>query len=158
MEQVGFGGGCHWCTEAVFQAIKGVHKVEQGWIKSSAIYSEGIWVHYDPAVVTLKQLIEIHLDTHSSQSKHSFREKYRSAVYYLSHSQEVLIQTTLNVIVSERKESFVTEVLPMECFTLNKEQYLNYYENRKNAPFSKTYIKPKLNILSKKYCTILKDQ
>ena len=67
IKKIGFGGGCHWCTEAVFQAIKGVTKVEQGYISSSTPHSslsEGVIVHFNPSLVSLEMLIAIHVHTH----------------------------------------------------------------------------------------------
>lgn len=84
MKKIGFGGGCHWCTEAVFQSLKGVKSVAQGWIASegkASTFSEAVMVAYDPLKIPLKVLVEIHLRTHKSTSNHSMRKKYRSAVY-----------------------------------------------------------------------------
>ncbi|MEM9546265.1 MAG: peptide-methionine (S)-S-oxide reductase [Bacteroidota bacterium] len=81
-QKVGFGGGCHWCTEAVFQSLNGVTEVEQGWIasKEAPLLSEAVIVHYDEKIIDLTILIEIHLRTHSATSSHSMRSKYRSAI------------------------------------------------------------------------------
>ena len=78
LEKIGFGGGCHWCTEAYFQSLKGVEKVEQGWISSSApddAFSEAVIVYYNPAVIPLNILIAVHLHTHASTKNHSFLKK-----------------------------------------------------------------------------------
>ena len=91
MHRIGFGGGCHWCTEAVFESIKGVQKVEQGFITPEGeedSFSEAVIVHYDPSQIALKDLIEIHLWTHKSTSEHSMRGKYRSAVYAFDQASE----------------------------------------------------------------------
>lgn len=84
MRKVGFGGGCHWCTEAVFQSLVGVIKVEQGFIAPLEVrnaFSEAVVVHFNQDEIGLKNLIEIHLRTHNSTSAHSMRDKYRSAIY-----------------------------------------------------------------------------
>ncbi|MEG8042407.1 peptide-methionine (S)-S-oxide reductase [Sphingomonas sp. LR59] len=74
MQKIGFGGGCHWCTEGVFQALLGVVEVEQGFIQSDApwdAWSEGVLVHFDPAIIDLGTLAEVHLRTHSANGTYS---------------------------------------------------------------------------------------
>lgn len=86
LQKIGLGGGCHWCTEAYFLSLKGVEKVEQGWIASTPpndAFSEAVLVHYDPSQIPLPVLIAIHLHTHAATKAHAFRSKYRSAVYVL---------------------------------------------------------------------------
>ncbi len=99
LEKIGFGGGCHWCTEAVFQSLKGVEKVEQGWIASegeASTLSEAVIVHFDTSQISLVLLIEIHLLTHESTSEHSMRKKYRSAIYYFDVEQQVALNQLFN--------------------------------------------------------------
>ena len=89
--KIGFGGGCHWCTEAIFQSIKGAQKVAQGWIRSmppNDTFSEAVIVYYDKEEIELISLLQIHLHTHSSTSQHSMRKKYRSAIYIFSEMQK----------------------------------------------------------------------
>ncbi|MDP5231207.1 MAG: peptide-methionine (S)-S-oxide reductase, partial [Cellulophaga sp.] len=91
IEEIGFGGGCHWCTEAVFQNLKGISNVSQGWIasdKNNTAFSEAVIVEFDSHKIDLKTLIQIHLQTHKSTSNHSMRKKYRSAVYTFSEDQQ----------------------------------------------------------------------
>ncbi|WP_317040044.1 peptide-methionine (S)-S-oxide reductase [Flavobacterium tructae] len=95
MNTIGFGGGCHWCTEAVFDFFKGVTNVQQGWIKSEApddTFSEAVLVDFDSRIIPLEVLIEAHLITHSSTSNHSMREKYRSAIYFFDRNEAVQFQ------------------------------------------------------------------
>lgn len=77
-EKIGFGGGCHWCTEAVFNALSGIINVQQGFIKSPApndYFSEAVIVEFEPNEIPIETLIEIHLRTHSSTSDHKMRKK-----------------------------------------------------------------------------------
>ncbi|MGC1204202.1 MAG: peptide-methionine (S)-S-oxide reductase [Flavobacteriaceae bacterium] len=91
LTKIAFGGGCHWCTEAVFQSLLGVSKVEQGFVASTGqhnSFSEAVIVHFNVAKISLTTLIEIHLNTHKSTSNHSMRTKYRSAVYTFFEEQK----------------------------------------------------------------------
>lgn len=153
MRKIGFGGGCHWCTEAVFQSLKGVDKVEQGWISSvspSDSFSEAVIVYFNE-MISLEVLIEIHLLTHSSTSRHSMRDKYRSAIYYFREEDQELIQTILNELTIINEKNYITQVLPFVDFTENKESQLNYYQKNKNGQFCQNYIHPKLALIRSKF-------
>ncbi|WP_326493559.1 peptide-methionine (S)-S-oxide reductase [Salinimicrobium sp. TH3] len=148
--KIGLGGGCHWCTEAIFQSVDGVVKVEQGYIASEAPaeeFSEAVIVHYLPKRVKMKRLLEIHLHTHNSTSNHSFREKYRSAIYYFSTEDEKAGKRILKELQKEFEEELVTEILPFRKFKPSREQIQDYYRKNPDAPFCKRYIEPKLERL-----------
>ncbi len=148
--KIGFGGGCHWCTEAVFTVLTGVEKVEQGWIASEEPYdslSEGVIVHFDPEIIQLSVLIEIHLLTHASTSNHSMRNKYRSAIYTFSDDQSILVENELVRLSKESNRKFVTKVLRFVQFESSSERYQDYYLKHWEKPFCKTYIDPKLKLL-----------
>lgn len=147
IEKIGLGGSCHWCTEAIFQSLVGVNRVEQGWIASiseSESFSEAVIVEYDLNKMSLKTLIEVHLNTHSCTSNHSMREKYRSAIYYFSKEQENKAITILNDLQKEFDNKIITKVLPFRSFEMNKEEQLNYYLKNPEKPFCKNIINPKL--------------
>ena len=147
---VGLGGGCHWCTEAVFQSLRGVKGVEQGWIRSESPHdaeSEAVRVTFDPGVIGLDTLVEVHLRTHSSTSAHAMRGTYRSAVYTTGPAQRAEAERVLAALGEETGEAYVTKVLPLAGFRLNDERYLDYYRTRPDAPFCTTYISPKLRAL-----------
>jgi len=150
IEKIGLGGGCHWCTEAVFQSIKGVSLVEQGFISSIEDFSslsEGVIVHFDPAEVSLEDLVEIHTHTHESTSNHSFRKKYRSAVYYFDTTQKHVVKKALKSLTSQFDKDLITLVLPFDSFVLSIENFQNYFKRNKEAPFCTRYIVPKIEKL-----------
>jgi len=155
MQKVGFGGGCHWCTEAIFQSLKDIIHVEQGWIssthKDASTLSEAIIVHFNPALISLDILTEIHLFTHNATSNHTFRQKYRSAIYTFSASQQLEAQ---NILKSKQKlfdKPLVTKVYEFSKFKLNDTQYLNYYKSNPKKPFCQVRIEPKLKMLLERY-------
>ena len=152
--KIGLGGGCHWCTEAVFQELKGVFAVSQGWICSNEANqnpSEAITLYFDPEVISLGILIKIHLMTHASTSNHSMRGKYRSAVYFTSEAQKQEILNILSKLQLEFDQPLITQCLPLIDFKLNEESFLNYYQKQPDAPFCQTYISPKLALLRKEF-------
>jgi peptide-methionine (S)-S-oxide reductase len=138
----------------VFSVINGVEKVEQGWIKSTKpydTYSEAVIVHYNPKMIALSTLLKIHLETHSSTANHSMRTKYRSAVYYFKEEDMHISQALLKQYSATDKKAYITQVLPFISFKKNREQFLQYFEKNKNAPFCRTYIHPKISLVKEKF-------
>ena len=159
MEQIGFGGSCHWCTEAIFQSLRGVIEVRQGWIASTgeaAGFSEAVLVAFNPQVISLAILIEVHLRSHSCTSEHSLRAKYRSAIYTFNSQQENAAQQIINELQSEFDQLIITKVLPFDQFRLNQEKYLNYYYNDPNKPFCQNIVSPKLNALRRRFGDVMR--
>ncbi len=152
--KIGFGGGCHWCTEAIFKSINGVQKVEQGYVASTnenSSFSEAVIVHFNMEWIKLKTLIEIHLFTHKSTSKHSMRNKYRSAIYTYNDFQCQEVVGIMQLLQNEQTEKFVTEVLPFQDFQPSREAITNYYYNDPEKPFCQTFINPKLKLLMQRF-------
>lgn len=159
--KIGFGGGCHWCTEGVFNSLLGVRFVEQGWIVSSPPHdtlSEAVIVNFDTTIISIKDLIQIHLYTHSCTSNHSFREKYRSAIYYFEQEQKAIIEICINEMQPEFENPIITKALPFRGFKLNTENYLNYLYSRPQGEFCKSSIYPKLNVLMSRFSKHLNKQ
>jgi peptide-methionine (S)-S-oxide reductase len=154
MMKLGVSGGCHWCTEGVFRSVIGVKEVKQGWISSEIPYqkwSEGVELLFDPNLVSLAILVAIHLYSHSCTADHSFREKYRSGIYYFNTGQKQEINAALREIQKDFDQPIVTKVIPFKSFKLNEEQFLDYYYKNPDLPFCTNYIQPKLNVLSKRF-------
>lgn len=148
--KIAFGGGCHWCTEAVFQSLKGVVEVEQGYVASTnenSSFSEAVIVHFNRKCITLKTLIEIHLLTHNSKSNHSMRKKYRSAIYTFHESQFLIVEDLMRKFQKKFNGELITEVLPFNDFEQSRAQITNYYFKNPKKPFCETFIDPKLKLL-----------
>lgn len=153
LERMGFGGSCHWCTEAIFQSVHGVERVEQGWISpvGGEEFSEGVIVHFDPALVTMEILVAVHLHSHSSTSRHSMREKYRSAIYVCSELQGDGVMKAMMGLKHEFDAPLITEILGLGKFSLNSATFLNYYATDPDRPFCRSYIEPKLKLLLNRF-------
>ena len=152
-EKIGFGGGCHWCTEAVFQSLIGVSKVEQGFIAATEDdqFSEAVIVHFNPEMISLKTLVEIHLHTHKSTSNHSMRNKYRSAVYTFNDTQKKVAKKILEELQLDFSKEIITQILSFREFNISDELFQNYYYKNPSKPFCETYINPKLSLLMKEF-------
>ena len=143
--EAAFGGGCHWCTEAVFDHAPGVLTVRQGFASGPPpddAPSEAALVTWGEEV-TLEDLIRIHLDTHSAGSDHALRARYRSAIYVTGSAQAALARSVLREEAAQRGP-LVTRVLPLAAWRDSPPRYQRYYRTRPDAPFCRVHIAPKL--------------
>jgi peptide-methionine (S)-S-oxide reductase len=154
LTKIAFGGGCHWCTEAVFQSLIGVEKVDQGWVASIAknnTFSEAVIVCFHSSKIDLETLIKIHLLTHKSTSNHSMRNKYRSAIYYYADSQKQECQKIIGNLQANCVKKIITQIIPFHQFKPSSIKFQNYYQSNPEKPFCKNYIDPKLTLIKKKF-------
>ena len=154
ISKIALGGGCHWCTEAIYQSLKGVEKVEQGYVASTGendTFSEAVIVNFNADVISLATLIEIHLYTHKSTSDHSMREKYRSAVYVFSEEQKESSENIIQGFQKEFDDKLITSVYTFKRFKASREEILDYYYENPDKPFCKKFIDPKLKLLQLKF-------
>lgn len=159
ISKVGFGGGCHWCTEAVFLSLRGVSLVAQGFIASqeaNSSYSEAVIVSYDPNKISLKDLLSVHLHTHKSTVAHSMRKKYVSAVYVFEEQDINDVKNTLESLQGNFIDPIITQVLLFGDFKPSESQFHNYYYSNPDKPFCETYIVPKLEKLRTDFSELLK--
>jgi peptide-methionine (S)-S-oxide reductase len=153
-QRIGFGGGCHWCTEAVFQAVGGVNGVAQGFIRSDPPndgWSEAVEATFDPHEIDLKTLIEIHLRTHASTVAHRMRGKYRSAVYVFGEAQRRQVAEALAALRAGFDAPLQTMVLNHRGFMPSDARFRNYHATDPDRPFCRTYIEPKLRLLRARF-------
>lgn len=161
MAKAGFGGGCHWCTEGVFQALRGVVQVDQGFVQSDApadAWSEGVIVTFDPAVIPLATLSEVHLRTHSSTRARSPRSKYRSAIYIFEESQRPEAERAVARFAEASAKAVHTLVVPFRGFQASDERYRNYYRTDPSRPFCRRYIDPKLDHIRQHFAELTRPE
>lgn len=154
MDRIGLGGGCHWCVEAVLQALAGVHETEQGFISPAEVlddWAEAVIITFDEEILPLSALIEIHLRTHNSTRPRSHRSKYRSAIYVIDDDQRCDAVRILADLRETFDKELTTEVLPLARFNRSDQRLQNYYSVDPERPFCKTYIDPKLDFLRRTY-------
>ncbi len=161
LAEAGFGGGCHWCTEGVFQALRGVAQVDQGFVQSDAptdTWAEGVIVTFDPSVISLATLSEVHLRTHSAARARSPRSKYRSAIYIFAESQRPEADLAIARVADEMGKAVHTLVLPFRHFRASDARFQNYYRTDPSRPFCRRYIDPKLDYIRQHFSAVARPE
>ena len=158
MKKAGFSGGCHWCTEGVLQSLRGVTQVEQGFLASTPpddAWAEGVIVSFDPSVISLSVLSEVHLRTHSASNMRASREGYRSAIYFIEEEQREEALDAVSDFVDRTGERVRTKVLTLVDFKHSEERYRNYYLTDPERPFCRRYIDPKLDYIRENFSSLV---
>lgn len=157
LTKIGFGGGCHWCTEGVFQMLRGVRTVDQGFIHSwppADAWAEAVVVTFDPGAIGLSTLVEVHLRTHSAKDTYKPESKYRSAVYTFNGHQRDEVNRAIALFATEGGESARTRALDFVSFKPSHPRYRNYYRADPDRPFCRRYIDPKLDYIRQHFADI----
>ncbi|MEO1720614.1 MAG: peptide-methionine (S)-S-oxide reductase [Pseudomonadota bacterium] len=157
-QTLALGGGCHWCTEAVVQSLRGVSVVAQGFAASEPPhhdFSEAVHVTFATSVISLDDLVAVHLATHASTSAHKMRGKYRSAVYTTSSVQAISVRKAIEAIAGETGAEFVTAIVPLTDFKPSDARFHDYYRTDPTRPFCETYIVPKLAMIRTRFASLM---
>lgn len=178
-EEIVFGGGCFWCTEAVFKMLKGVHSVEPGYAgghtenPTYAQVSEGTTGHaevikivYDPDQIAFEELLQVFFGSHDATQLNrqgaDVGTQYRSAIFYTTERQGQKAQHYVDMLnglqgageTGVRK--IVTEVLPLEKFYPAESYHKDYFANNPQAGYCQLVIAPKVEKVEKKFGSLLK--
>ncbi len=152
--RLGFGGGCHWCTEAVFQSLIGVREVRQGWIASRAphdAFSEAVLVTFDERRLPLRDIVAVHIDSHAATSRHTLRGKYRSAIYVERLADLRRVESVLSAMRRSTGLPIVTQPLWLEAFRESPPERRDYFLTRPEGPFCQRWIVPRLRKIARSY-------
>jgi len=174
-KQAVFGGGCFWCTEAIFQNLKGVEKAESGYAggdmenpsyekvsSGTTGHAEVIRVTYDPAVIPYDDLLTVFFGTHDpttpNRQGNDVGEQYRSVIFYQTPQEKVTIEKAIQEINQSLKDGtrVVTQVVPFGNFFKAEDYHQNYYNENKSAPYCQIIIEPKLEKLRKRFAELVK--
>lgn len=162
MKTATFGGGCFWCTEAIFKNTKGVLTVKSGFsggfIKNPAYrevctgrtgHAEVIQLTYNPDIISLKELITIHLMTHNPTTVNAQGAdkgtQYRSIIFYNDLEELEVIEKVIEETQSSYNKPIMTEIKPFEVFYNAEDRHQNYYGDNEDALYCKMVISPKLD-------------
>ncbi|HVK54886.1 MAG TPA: peptide-methionine (S)-S-oxide reductase MsrA [Burkholderiales bacterium] len=169
------GGGCFWCTEAVFSQLKGVELVESGYTggvmqnpsykdicTGTTGHAEVVRVTFDPNVVSYKEILEVFFTTHDpttlNRQGNDVGTQYRSAIFYHSSLQREIAEETIRELTESRVWSnpIVTEVTPAVTFYKAEDYHQAYFELNSTQPYCQLVVAPKVAKLRKKFMDRLK--
>ncbi|MBC7745105.1 MAG: peptide-methionine (S)-S-oxide reductase MsrA [Flavobacterium sp.] len=165
-----FGGGCFWCTEAVFQNLKGVIKVISGYMgglkpnpsyedvcKGNSGHAEVIQIEYDEDVISYEELLLVFFKTHNpttlNRQGNDSGTQYRSVIFYQNQQQKQKAQLMIDDLTKQLvfDDNIVTEISPVSEFYDAGDYHQNYYNQNSSQPYCAFVIQPKINKLLKEF-------
>src|SRR4030095_16880062 len=169
-----FGAGCFWCVEAVFQELKGVLKVESGFMggtlpnpsyrdvcTGTTGHAEVARITFDPSVISYSELLEVFWTTHDPTTLNrqgaDAGTQYRSAIFYYDDEQKSTAEKSKAEVAPKIwDQKIVTEITPAETFYPAEDYHQNYYANNQNAGYCQIVINPKIEKVRSKFKDKLK--
>lgn len=169
-ETATLANGCFWCTEALFQQLKGVISVTPGYTggqRENPTYdqvatgvsghAEAIQIIFDPATVNYETLLDVFWHTHNpttlNKQGYDVGTEYRSAIFYHDEKQKEIAEKSLSTIEKEElySDPIVTEITKFAVFYPAENYHKDYYKKNSDAPYCKFVIEPKLEKFWKRY-------
>jgi peptide-methionine (S)-S-oxide reductase len=163
LEVATLGGGCFWCTEAVFDDLEGVEKVESGYSGGTVAnpsyrqvctgttgHAEVVNVTFDPMVLSFKDILNIFLTVHDPTTLNrqgaDVGTQYRSAIFYHDEAQKATAEEAIKEIEAAKiwDAPIVTEVTPFKGFYKAEDYHQEYFANNPDQPYCRMVIAPKV--------------
>lgn len=169
-----FGGGCFWCTEAIFQELKGIEKVESGYTGGNAPgnptyrevcsgltgHAEVVQITFDSDIISFKEILIIFMTTHDPTTLNrqgaDVGTQYRSVIYYHDDFQKEIAEQVIKEVSTYYENPIITEISPLSVFYKAEDYHQDYYRNNKEQGYCSFVITPKLSKLRKLYADRLK--
>ena len=170
-----FAGGCFWCTEAVFDELRGVHSVVSGYAggttknpsyeqvcSGTTGHAEVIRIEFDPAEISFRDLLTVFFATHDpttlNRQGNDSGTQYRSAVFYGNEQQKNDAAAFIKELDEAKtfKSPIVTTLEPLTEFYPAEDYHQNFFANNPYQPYCQYSIPPKLNKLHKQFSALLK--
>jgi len=170
-------GGCFWCTEAIFNRLKGVTSVVSGYAASKVANpsyeevcsgrtgaAEAIQITYDPSVISFEKLLDIFWHVHDpttlNRQGNDVGTQYRSAIFYENDEQRRIALASKEAVEKSGayKKPIVTEIVPFTNFYPAEAYHDEYYDRNRSQPYCMFVIDPKVQKLLKEYSNELKDE
>lgn len=175
LEVATLGGGCFWCTEAIYLDLKGVERVQSGYsggyidkpsykqvTSGTTGHAEVIQFLYDPTVISYGEILEIFWSTHDpttlNRQGNDVGPQYRSAVFYHSEEQKKEAEFYKNKLNESGafNRPIVTEITPFTNFYVAEDYHQNYFNENGMQPYCQFVIRPKVEKFKKAFAEKLK--
>lgn len=167
-----FGGGCYWCTEAVFRSVKGVISVESGFSDGEVVdptyqdvcsgstgHAEVVQITYDPEVVSYEELLRVHMGTHDPTTLNAqgadIGTQYRSTILYRADQERQIAESVLEELSDTFDSDIVTDVKAFEKFYPAPGDHDDYYNRNPNQGYCQAVISPKISKFRKTFSHLL---
>lgn len=161
METATLGGGCFWCTEAIFKRLKGVTSVVSGYAggimenptyekvsEGSTQHAESIQIQFDPSIISYEKILEVFWATHDPTTLNrqgaDVGTQYRSVIFYHNDKQK-------EIALKSKQPSFTTAIVPFDKFYKAEDYHQNFYEKNKSYPYCQIIINPKIKNLLEQF-------
>jgi peptide-methionine (S)-S-oxide reductase len=174
-ETIVLGGGCFWCTEAVFDRVKGVIDVESGYSNGTAKnpsyqevctgrtgHNEVVKLQFDPAQISLREILEIffvvHDATQLNRQGNDVGTQYRSGIYYTDARQKDVADEVIREMSQDKilGAPIVTEVLPLDNYWPAEDYHQDYFANNPNQGYCSFVVGPKVEKFRKTFSAKVK--
>jgi peptide-methionine (S)-S-oxide reductase len=169
------GGGCFWCLEAVYNELRGVHRVISGYAGGTAPnpsyeqvcsgrtgHAEVVQITFDPDVISYREILEVFFTIHDPTTLNrqgaDVGTQYRSVILYSSPEQEETARSAMAEVEASGvwRSRLVTELVPLERFYPAEGYHQNYFEMNQYQPYCQIVIAPKVAKVREKYLARLK--
>ncbi|OQA17910.1 MAG: Peptide methionine sulfoxide reductase MsrA [Chloroflexi bacterium ADurb.Bin360] len=177
LETATLGGGCFWCLEAVYENVRGVHKVVSGYAgghrpnptyeqvcTGATGHAEVVQLSFDSATISYQELLDIFFDIHDPTTLNrqgaDMGTQYRSAIFYHSEQQRSIAETTIEKLnaTQYRKTPIVTQVQPLEVFYPAEAYHQQYFRKNPAQPYCRAVVAPKVSKLRAHFPAVLNTQ
>jgi peptide-methionine (S)-S-oxide reductase len=177
LEVVTLGGGCFWCTEAVFSLLKGVEKVESGYSggkmenptyekvsTGTTGHVEVVQISFNPDMISFKEILEVFFSIHDpttlNRQGQDIGTQYRSVIFYHNDQQKAIAEQVIKELTETKNWNMpiVTQIEPFKIFYKAEEYHQNYFKNHPEKFYCSIIIAPKINKLKQHYLSKLKLQ
>ena len=169
-----FGGGCFWCTEAVFQEVKGIEKVVSGYSGGTVPghptyreicsgltgHAEVVQITFDTNMISYRDILVIFMTTHDPTTLNrqgaDRGTQYRSVIYYHNDTQKEIAEIVVKEVSTYYESTIVTEITALDVFYEAEKEHQDYYRNNQSQGYCSFVITPKLAKLRKLHADKLK--